>query len=507
MIRASTCTFLLLALTPLSAQQRESLGWPAGSTSKQRFARDEKDLWNLGWLGAKAWDADAALPEARASGRRTVASSDKPANDDGPTRLRILALLPDGPAAKAGLQLQDVVVGIGGRKFDGGHREQLAKALQKALTARRGGEVSLDVLREGKKVKVDVAPPRKWGKDDADPFDKGRERALDGALAWLAERQLSTGGFEETLGGSNGAVVMTSLAGLAWIAGGSSLKRGAHKKNLQQAVDFVVANTGKRSGLLGGDGANWDQTTWAFAHAGIFLGELHKASPKKELADELQKIATELCARQEASGGYAHGPGGKNALGYLELNIMAGFVLSALGLAEQAGAEVDEAVAEKLLAYCEKSSSGGGVGYSTADGQQGHGNIGRTAGAWLGARTLGIRQAFVKSMASFCKSNVDKALDGHASLMQHILLAGLAATAHGRGVQKTYDDAMAIDLLLARAPDGSLQSRPWHESISMSSNTDVTCGEVWTTACWAIVIGARGDGKQGGLPGWTGEAK
>ena len=33
---------------------------------------------------------------------------------------------------------------------------------------------------------------------------------------------------------------MTSLAGLAWISAGSSLKRGKHKQNLQSAMQFVL---------------------------------------------------------------------------------------------------------------------------------------------------------------------------------------------------------------------------------------------------------------------------
>ena len=64
---------------------------------------------------------------------------------------------------------------------------------------------------------------------------------------------------------------------------------------------------------------------------------------------------------------------------------------------------------------------------------------------------------------------------------------------------------MRRDLILARAPDGSFQPRPWHESLLMQTNTDVIMGEVWTTACWTIVLAADGKGdKKGGLPGWLG---
>ena len=333
-----------------------------------------------------------------------------------------------------------------------------------------------------------------------------RERILKGALDWLAKEQKDGGGFEQTLGGNNGAVVMASLAGLAWLSSGSSLDQGPYAKNLKAAMGFVKTALVAKDpfeGMRSGSG-NWNQSTWAYGHAAIFLGELQQASPRDEIKAELGRIAKELAARQEASGGYAHGPGGPNALGYLELNIIAGFVLSGIGLAKQAGCEVDMDCVDKLLDYCEQSAAGGGVGYSTKSGQQGQGNIGRSAGAWLGAIACGkSRNRFVKSMGSWVKGHVEDPLGGHATLMQHILLAGVAAKALGRSSTKRFWKAMLPSYVLARAPDGSLHSRPWHESLNMQSNTDVTMGPVWTTACWAIVLGAgEGMGGEGGLPAW-----
>ena len=65
--------------------------------------------------------------------------------------------------------------------------------------------------------------------------------------------------------------------------------------------------------------------------------------------------------------------------------------------------------------------------------------------------------------------------------------------------------ALERDMVLARAPDGSFQPRPWHESLQMGSNSDVTFGEVWTTATWAIVLGCEPvKGGRPGLPVWLG---
>ncbi len=502
---------LLFAL-PLAAQTKAGgdKSWPfgkaAGAGPMARMAR--QDLWNMGLIGAKAWDADKALPGPRQGGRRRFSSSkaDK-AGDKGPQRMLIQAIFPGGPGAKAGLRVGDIVVGIGKKKFKDGSLDPLAKALLKAESAARKNVLTLLVERGGKKVSVEIKIP-KGGKGSNKPDQGvGRQKIFSAAVKWLAGKQTSQGGFPQTLGGNNGAIVMTCLAGLAWIAEGSTTRSGRYAENLRKAVDFVTGalDAPDPFGQRRPGGANWDQSNWSYAHAAIFLGELYQHKKSKKLKKELQKIATTLCKRQEVSGGYAHGPGGPNGLGYVELNIMAGYVLAGLGLAEQAGCQIEDKVVDRLLEYLEASSSGGGVGYSTKAGQKGQGNIGRTAGAWLGALTLGKKKAkYVQQMKSFTERKVDAYLEGHASLMQHILLGGVASAALGKKASSRYWKVMRRDLILARAPDGSIQPRPWHESLLMGSNTDVSMGEVWTTASWAIVLGADLGKKKGGLPGWTG---
>ena len=497
---------LLLGAAPALAQRKGSHErWPFGLEHEHAGSMLEgRDLFNLGPLGAKAWDPSRPEPTgARGSGRREFASSGEPGPDVGPERLVVRALFGGGPAQKAGLRYDDVIVGVDGAEFTGGCFAPLADAIRRAEAG--NGKLLLQIVRDGKPDELEVKLD-KFGKHAETPESgKMREELLEAACDWLADAQQG-GGFAETLGGQNGAVVMTCMAGLAWISEGSSLKRGKRKKNLQSAVDFVSRTVG-RSMPLGDTGANWDQTTWGYAYAAIFLGELQLAGKTRKLDDTLQEIVDILQKRQEVSGGYGHGPGGKNALGYIELNILAAYVLCGLSVCEQAGCEVDAKIVDKLIGYCEQSAGGdGGVGYATGEGQQGMGNIGRTAGTWLGARGLGRGdQPFSKKMEQYVRDNIAAIMDGHASLQQHITLAGLAAAALDADVQKDYwEKGLRRDLTLARAPDGSFQPRPWHESLMMQSNTDVSVGQVWTTASWAIVLGAQTDGKKGGLPGWTG---
>ena len=106
-------------------------------------------------------------------------------------------------------------------------------------------------------------------------------------------------------------------------------------------------------------------------------------------------------------------------------------------------------------------------------------------------------------MGSCCKREAGNPFGGHASLMEHILHAGVAAHALGGSAKKDFWKTMGPSLVLARAPDGSFQPRPWHETLNMSTNADVTFGEVWTTAAWTIIL-VSDPKAYPGFPGWTG---
>ncbi|MCB9876633.1 MAG: hypothetical protein H6835_03435 [Planctomycetes bacterium] len=517
---AAAVAVALTFASPAPAQKGASERWPFGVEEAPGTLGEKRlDLFNLGPLGAKCWDADLPAPSTEmTSGRRSVERHGDGGADTGPKRLVVYALYGKGPAQQAGLKLGDVITGVGGAPFVGGPATGASPAAAPAAgcfapmadairSAEAGdGKLVLDIERDGKPEQLTVKL-KKVGAQALTP-EQGKMLATlhDDALQWLADHQVG-GGYPETLGGGNGAVVQTCLAGLAWISGGSSLKKGKHKGNLQSAVDFVRRGLTEGDPMKGRTEANWDQTTWGFAHAAIFFGELCVAAKDKALQKELQAIVDTLCQRQEASGGYGHGPGGKNALGYIELNILAAYVVSGLGVAQRAGCTVDAAIVDKLLGYTRESAGDdGGVGYATGPGQKGMGNIGRTAGTWLGARALGRGEdPFVARMQGYVQRHIADMMGGHASLQQHILLGGLAAAALDAETRAAYwDGGLRRDLTLARAPDGSFQSRPWHETLSMGSNTDVTMGEVWTTASWAIVLGAHRSDKKAALVGWLG---
>ncbi len=501
------------AATPARAED-SGLAWPFGVPADEHVSMRKRDLYNLGVLGVKVRDASApdAPPEQQSGMRKVSMSGDPGPADHGPDRLKVEILYPDGPATKAGLLRGDILTGVNGKSFKDGSLDPIAKAIVKAEAgATKGGIVSFNVERAGATgpVKVDVVLTVK-GKEWATPtVGKPRESMIEAACKWLAARQGQDGGYPQTLSSTNGSVVQTSVAGLCWLASGSDLSKGPYSENVKKALEFITANAGADSPAAPSGGANWSQSNWGWTHLAIFLGELHERNPSPEVKELLVRAGEEIAKAQEKTGGWAHGPGGPNALNYTELNIVTGLALQGLGMAQRAGYVVPKDVIERAKLYLEQSSGGdGGVGYSTNDGQRGQGNIGRTAAAWLGTTTLGLRKdPFALKMEKYVRMHAGEVFGGHASLMQHYLFAGVASQAIGLDAAKEYWSSCERDLVLAASPDGSFQPRAWHESVAMQSNSDVSFGEVWTTAAWTLVLAAE-PSKEGrpGLPVWTGRA-
>ena len=66
------------------------------------------------------------------------------------------------------------------------------------------------------------------------------QRAIDKGLRWLAAEQSTSGSFGST-GGYSDNVGVTSLAGLAFVASGSTPDRGRYGRQVSLAVDYVIS--------------------------------------------------------------------------------------------------------------------------------------------------------------------------------------------------------------------------------------------------------------------------
>ncbi|MBI4565138.1 MAG: PDZ domain-containing protein [Planctomycetes bacterium] len=410
-----------------------------------------------------------------------------------PSGIKIAAVHKEGPAAAGGLQEGDHIIAVGGATFpknkDAIHA--FVEFLEKA-SSRKGATLTLNVLRAGKHEAVKITLPFLGPHVSSCPSRCVRcEKMIDGSLAFLANLQKENGAFESKLGGTSGAVVVTSLCGLALLASGSTPEDGPYAEHIRKAMSFVTENAGKddKKGREAGE-PNWNQTNWSLGYAPIFLVSYLKKKDDPAIRKRLEEISAKIVENQERSGGWAHGPGGPNALNYLELEVMSNVCLTALGLMNQIGIKPPGEAVERAIRYVEEcSDGGGGVGYSTRDGQKGMGDPGRTAGAIVALWTLGRqRHPLFGKMAAYYTMRIGDLVNGHVSPVMHCTSGGIAAHLLGPKVWAKFMQPFRLEFMAARRPDGGFSARPTEETRQLRSNTDRSLGDAWTTASYLLIL-------------------
>ena len=96
-------------------------------------------------------------------------------------------------------------------------------------------------------------------------------RSIDKGLRWLASRQNDDGTFGA--GAYRANVGVCSLAGMAMMAGGSTPGRGPYGRQVQRAVDYVLANA-QPSGFICEPAAVDNRPMYGHGFATTFLGRV-----------------------------------------------------------------------------------------------------------------------------------------------------------------------------------------------------------------------------------------
>ncbi|HEV3203210.1 MAG TPA: prenyltransferase/squalene oxidase repeat-containing protein [Gemmataceae bacterium] len=144
------------------------------------------------------------------------------------------------------------------------------------------------------------------------------QQAIQDGLKFLINRQDKDGSFGT--GHHRGNVAITSLAGLAFMAGGHFPGRGAHGQVVQRALEFVLSQESTtRPGYLYNRPVFQQQDGPMYSHGfgTLFLAENHGMVQDKKLRDRQQdtlKRAVDLIiASQNPKGGWRYYPDSKDA--------------------------------------------------------------------------------------------------------------------------------------------------------------------------------------------------
>jgi len=185
-------------------------------------------------------------------------------------------------------------------------------------------------------------------------------------LKWLAKRQTDIGNFQ-TNGYSNHAGI-SALCGLAFMQHGDLPGRGEYGKEVQNVLDYVLANCTK-SGLITSDNSSGPMYGHGFAT--LFLGEVYGMTGNEEVKEKLQKAVQLIQKTQNAEGGWRYQPQPYDA----DISVTICQVM-ALRAARDAGIKVEKEVIDKSIQYvknCQNMGGDGGFNYMAGQGLGGSG--------------------------------------------------------------------------------------------------------------------------------------
>ena len=173
--------------------------------------------------------------------------------------------------------------------------------------------------------------------------------AIDKGLAFLASRQtddgaLGTGGY-----GRNAAVC--ALAGMAWLASGSTPDRGPYGRELARVTDFLLEHT-QPSGFITVADAESHGPMYGHGFATLYLAEVYGMSPRDDLRDKLQRAVELIVRSQNSEGGWRYQPRPEDA----DISVTICQVM-ALRAARNAGLRVPRETIDRCVDYVKRSQN------------------------------------------------------------------------------------------------------------------------------------------------------
>jgi hypothetical protein len=214
------------------------------------------------------------------------------------------------------------------------------------------------------------------------------QEAIDAGLAYLARSQNGDGSF-----GTNqhaGNVAITSLAGLAFMAGGHQPGRGRYGNHVSRALQNLLSLESRNMpGYLHNPRNTFHGPMYGHGFAALFLAEVHgmvmDAQLREQLRGTLGRSVDLIIKTQNREGGWRYQPQPADA----DISVTICQIM-ALRAARNAGLAVPKSVADKCIEYvkrCQDIRGTGGFRYQPHGGPAG---FARTAAGVVALNSAGV---------------------------------------------------------------------------------------------------------------------
>ena len=186
--------------------------------------------------------------------------------------------------------------------------------------------------------------------------------AVRRGLDYLKKSQASDGSWATTEDGSFYPVAMSALAGMAFLANGSTTGRGPHADQVKRTMRYLLKQVTK-SGLICSKNEDGGRPMFGHGYALLFLSTLYGMERDNDVREEIARVvrrAVRLTARgQSRAGGWLYYPHNGDE-GAVTITQMQG-----LRAAHNAGFLVPKKTVNAAIKYLEKcENKDGGISYS-----------------------------------------------------------------------------------------------------------------------------------------------
>ncbi|HTU27651.1 MAG TPA: prenyltransferase/squalene oxidase repeat-containing protein [Pirellulales bacterium] len=212
--------------------------------------------------------------------------------------------------------------------------------------------------------------PRWLSAGDGDPEKTAVElmtpatnAAVERGLAWLAAQQDDEGSFGSS--GFSRNVAVCGLSGMAFLAAGSTPRRGPHGASVERCVEFLLANT-EQSGFINVAAASSHGPMYGHGFATLFLAESYGMTLRQDIREKLAKAVALIVNTQNSEGGWRYHPQRHDA----DISVTIAQIM-ALRAARNAGIAVPRDTIDHCIEYVKRSQNAdGGFMYMLQTGGQ-----------------------------------------------------------------------------------------------------------------------------------------
>jgi hypothetical protein len=278
--------------------------------------------------------------------------------------------------------------------------------------------------------------------------------AIDRGTAWLVRTQDAHGAWRNAGGYGTSPVAMTSLAGMALLAGGSTPTRGGEWRTLRTTVDWLLQQQDRDSGLFAVRGED-GQPMFGHGFATQFLASVHgmeeDVRQQRRLQHALQRAVRLIEASQSPAGGWYYTPDANDDEGSVTVT-----QLQALRACRMVGIVVDARTVQRAVDYLRRCQNvDGGVRYRLSVPGESRPAITAASIASLFAAGVYDDQPFVDRAFGYCQQHLKVRVDTtNHHFYAHLYWSEALSQRGGRDFDD-YWRAMSAWLLERQSRDGS----------------------------------------------------